>query len=241
MSTTVRKMVMSKFGGCRKWPYHGQSNRRTNVPHVNFPKCESLHTLVHPLWAASFWHNQNASYKNGVRLAHQNSHKVTISTCLLRWSYGLEPEVSPPAKINWQRGASRRRRRSIVRLPPNFFFRLTTLTKTTVALALITLMIMMLTMAMLTSMMTSTVQPKTAVAVVAPSTKVMVTMTNATIVTTSRISTTSTMVKSIDGSEQYDGSAGGGVDDQYDPNDASYIDGQHDDNQYDDRNDRNNS
>ena len=87
LSTTVRNMVMSNFGGCRKWPFHGQPNRRTNLPHVNFPECESLHTLVHPLWAASFWYNQNASYKNGVKLAHQNSRKVTISTYLLRWSY----------------------------------------------------------------------------------------------------------------------------------------------------------
>ena len=31
---------------------------------------------------------------------------------LLRWSYGLAPDVSPPAKIEWRRGASRRRRRS---------------------------------------------------------------------------------------------------------------------------------
>ena len=43
----------------------------------------------------------------------------------------------------------------------------------------------------------------------------------------------------IDGSEKYDGSAGDGHDDQYDPNDASYIDDQHDDNQYDNYDDRN--
>ena len=49
LSTTVRNMVMSKLGGCRKWPFHGQPNRRTGLPHVNFPECESLHTLVHPL------------------------------------------------------------------------------------------------------------------------------------------------------------------------------------------------
>ena len=112
LSTTVRNMVMSKFGGCRKWPFHGKPSARTNLPYINFSQCESLHTLVNPLWAASFWRTQNASYKNGVQLAHQNSHKATISTGLLRWSYGLEPEVSPPAKIDWRRGASRRRRRS---------------------------------------------------------------------------------------------------------------------------------
>ena len=96
MSTTVRNMVMSKFGGCRKWPFHGKPNVRTNLPYVSFSQCESLHTLVNPLWAASFWRTQIASYKNGVQLAHQNSHKSTIPTCLLRWSYGLEPEVDRP-------------------------------------------------------------------------------------------------------------------------------------------------
>ena len=75
---------MSKFGGCRKWPYTGQSNRPTSLPHVSFAECNSFHTLVHSLWAASFWHNANESYKNGVRLVHQNSHKAVISTCLLR-------------------------------------------------------------------------------------------------------------------------------------------------------------
>ena len=103
---------MSKFGGCRKWPYPGQSHYPTSFPYVSYAERNSFHSLVDPLWEASFWHNASALYKNGVRLAHQNSRKVTISTCLLRWSYGLEPEVSPPAKIDWRRGASRRRRRS---------------------------------------------------------------------------------------------------------------------------------
>ena len=101
LSTTVRNKVMSNFGGCRKWPYPGQSHYPTFLPHVHFAEFSSFQTLVHPLWEASFRHNANASYKNGVRLVHQNSHKAAISTCLLRWSYGFEPEVSPPAKIDW--------------------------------------------------------------------------------------------------------------------------------------------
>ena len=47
------------------------------------------------------------------------------------------------------------------------------------------------------------------------------------------------MIKNIDDSEKYDGSAGDVHDDQYDPIDASYINDQHDDNQYDDYDDRN--
>jgi len=50
--------------------------------------------------------------KNGVRLAHQTSHAPIIPDGLLRWSYGLASDFSPPAKIDWRRGASRRRRRS---------------------------------------------------------------------------------------------------------------------------------
>ena len=50
--------------------------------------------------------------KHGVRLAHQKSHSATIPGNLLRWSYGLASDFSPPAKIDWRRGASRRRRRS---------------------------------------------------------------------------------------------------------------------------------
>ena len=103
---------MSKFIGCLKWSYNGQSSCRTNLPHVNFAECEPFYTLVHPLWAASFWQNADESLKHGVRLAHQKSHKGAIPSGLLRWSYGLAPDVNPPAKVDWRRGASRRRRRS---------------------------------------------------------------------------------------------------------------------------------
>ena len=74
--------------------------------------CKSFHSLVNPLWAASFWQNVDESVKNGVRLAHQKSHAPIIPDGLLRWSYGLASDFSPPAKIDWRRGASRRRRRS---------------------------------------------------------------------------------------------------------------------------------
>ena len=75
--------------------------------------CKSFHPLVSPPWAASFWRNAETLLKNGVRLVHQKSHdEFVIPSSLLRWSYGLAPDVSPPAKIDWRRGASRRRRRS---------------------------------------------------------------------------------------------------------------------------------
>ena len=74
--------------------------------------CKSFHSLVNPLWAASFWRNVDTSLKHGAQLAHQQSHATIIPGGLLRWSYGLAPDVSPPAKIDWRRGASRRRRRS---------------------------------------------------------------------------------------------------------------------------------
>ena len=112
LSTTVQYMVMSNFGGCRTWPYNRQPSRLTNFPHVNFSECESIHRLVNPLWAASFWRNVDASLKHGVQLAHQKSRAIIIPDGLLRWSYGLAPDVSPPAKTDWRRGASRRRRRS---------------------------------------------------------------------------------------------------------------------------------
>ena len=73
---------------------------------------KSFHSLVSSLWVASFWRNAGASLKYGARLAHQKSHKAVIPSGLLRWSYGLALDVSPPAKIDWRRGASRRRRRS---------------------------------------------------------------------------------------------------------------------------------
>ena len=112
LSTTVRNMVMSKFDGCHKWPYNGQSSRLTNLPHVNISECESFHTLVHPLWVASFWRTADASLKHGVQLAHQKSCRIIIPSGLLRWSYGLAPDVGPPAKVDWRRGASQRHRRS---------------------------------------------------------------------------------------------------------------------------------
>ena len=230
---------MSEFGGCRKWPYHGQSNRPTNLPHVNFAKCESFHTLVHSLWAASFWHNASASYKNGVRLAHQNSYKVTISTCLLRWSYGLEPEVSPPAKFDWRRGASRRRRQSNRASSAEFLLSVNG-----------------------TNEDDSGADVDNADYNDAHNNDDDVDddINSATEDGSDGGHTFNQgdghddqrddrsdvahhdhqhHDKNVDGSETYDGSAGGGHDDQYDPNDASYIDGQHDDNQYGDYDDRN--
>ena len=106
------------------------------------------HALVHLRRAASFWHNANESYKNGARLAHQNFHKVVISTYLLRWSCtGLSPKLV--LRRTFIGGVVRRAGAVvlIVRLRrPNFFFRLTALTKTTVALALMVLTILALTM-----------------------------------------------------------------------------------------------
>ena len=67
---------------------------------------------MNPLFAASFWRNVGESLKHGVRLTHQKSHGAIIPSGLLRWSYGLAPDVSPPSKIDWRRGASRQRRRS---------------------------------------------------------------------------------------------------------------------------------
>ena len=239
LSTTVRNMVMSKFGGCRKWPFHGKPSARTNLPYVNFSQCESLHTLVNPLWAASFWRTQNASYKNGVQLAHQNSHKSTIPTCLLRWSYGLEPEVSPPAKIDWRRGASRRRRRSNRASPVECLLSVNDTNEDDSGAE---------------ANNTDDYDARN------DDSDVEDDINSATDDGSDsghtfnqgdghddRCDDHSDVAhhdhhhhdKNIDDSEKYDGSAGDGHDDQYDPNDASYIDDQHDDNQYDDYDDRN--
>ena len=43
----------------------------------------------------------------------RRSQGVVVPHCLLRWVSGLAPDVSPPAKVDWRRGASRRRRRSV--------------------------------------------------------------------------------------------------------------------------------
>jgi len=239
MSTTVRNMVMSKFGGCRKWPFHEKPNVRTNLPYVSFSQCESLHTLVNPLWAASFWRTQNASYKNGVQLAHQNSHKSTIPTCLLRWSYGLEPEVSPPAKIDWRRGASRRRRRSNRASPVECLLSVNDTNEDDSGAE---------------ANNTDDYDARN------DDSDVEDDINSATNDGSDsghtfnqgdghddRCDDHSDVAhhdhhhhdKNIDDSEKYDGSAGDGHDDQYDPNDASYIDDQHDDNQYDNYDDRN--
>ena len=107
MPTTVRRQRMVTFDGCRRWPWphkiHAQSNFQMTPP----DDFKSFHSLVSSLWVASFWRNAGASLKYGARLAHQKSHKAVIPSGLLRWSYGLALDVSPPAKIDWRRGASR--------------------------------------------------------------------------------------------------------------------------------------
>jgi hypothetical protein len=112
MPTAVRTQQMAQFAGCRRWPWTGKMHAGSSFQTPSADDSTSFHSLVNPLWAASFWQNVDASLKQGVRLAHQKSHAVTIPDGLLRWSYGLTPDVSPPAKIDWRRGASRRRRRS---------------------------------------------------------------------------------------------------------------------------------
>ena len=107
MSTTVRRMQMNQFDGCRRWPWPDKIYAQSNFQMKSPDDCKSFHSLVDPLWAASFWRNAETSLKHGVRLAHQKSHGVAIPSGLLRWSYGLAPGVSPPAKIDWRRGASR--------------------------------------------------------------------------------------------------------------------------------------
>ena len=111
MPTTVRRRQMDRFDGCRQWPYPGKIHAQSEFQMKSPDDCKSFHSLVHPLWAASFWQNADASSRDGVRLAHQKSHGIIIPSGLLRWSYGLAPDVSPPAKADWRRGASRRRRR----------------------------------------------------------------------------------------------------------------------------------
>ena len=112
MPTTVRRQQMARFGGCQRWPYPHQIHAKSNFQMTSPDDYKPFHSLVNPLWAASFWQNVDASLKHGARLAHQKSHGVIIPSGLLRWSYGLAPDVSPPAKIDWRRGVSRRRRRS---------------------------------------------------------------------------------------------------------------------------------
>ena len=104
ISTTVRRRAMNRFDGCRRWPWPHEIHQQSNFM-ASPDDCNSFHSLVSPLWAASFWRNADASLKDGVRLAHQKSHKVVIPSGLLRWSYGLAPDVSPPPKSDWRRGA----------------------------------------------------------------------------------------------------------------------------------------
>ena len=202
---------------------------------------------MNALWTASFWHIQNASYKNGVQLAHQNSHKSTIPTCLLRWSYGPEPEVSPPAKIDWRRGASRRRRRSLRASSVECLLSVNDTNEDDSGTG---------------------VDNTDDYDAHSDDADVDDDINSATEDGSDSGHTFNQgdghddqrddrndvarddrndvahhdhqhHNKNVDGSEKYDGSAGDGHDDQYDPNDASYIDGQHDDNQYDDHDDRN--
>ena len=112
MPTTVRREQMAQFDGCRRWPWPHEIYRQSNFQMTSPDDCKSFHSRVSPLWAASFWRNADASLKHGVWLAHQKIHGAIIPSGLLRWSYGLAPDVSPPAKIDLRRGASRRRRRS---------------------------------------------------------------------------------------------------------------------------------
>ena len=114
MPASVRTQQMTQFAGCRQWPWRGQIHQQSNYQLTSPARpSTSFHSLVHPLWAASFWRNADASLKHGVRLAHQQqSHAAAIPDVLLRWGYGLAPDFSPPAKIDWRRGASRRRRRA---------------------------------------------------------------------------------------------------------------------------------
>ena len=112
MPTIVRRNQMNKVDGFRQWPWPGEIHRQSNVQMTSPDDCKSFHSLVNPLWAASFWRNADASLKHGAQLAHQKCRGIIIPSCLLRWSYGLAPDFSPPAKIDLRRGASRRRRRS---------------------------------------------------------------------------------------------------------------------------------
>ena len=112
MSAAVRQQQMAQFAGSRQWPWPGKIHAGSNFQMTSPDDRKSPHSLVNPLWAASFWRNADASLKHGAQLAHQQSHATIIPDGLLRWSYGLAPDVSPPAKIDWRRGASRRRRRS---------------------------------------------------------------------------------------------------------------------------------
>ena len=112
MPTTVRRQQMAQFDGCRQWPWPHEICPQSNFQMTSPDDCKAFHPLVDPLWVASFWRNADASLKQGVRLAHEKSHEIIIPSGLLRWSYGRAPDVSPPARTDWRRGASRRRRRS---------------------------------------------------------------------------------------------------------------------------------
>ena len=69
----------------------------------------SCHSLVSPLHARAFWYSADNLLKVGVR----RSQGVGVPHCLLRWVSGLAPDVSPPATVDWRRGASQRRHRSV--------------------------------------------------------------------------------------------------------------------------------
>ena len=206
---------------------------------TSFNHCTSFHSLVNPLWAASFWQNADASLKHGVRLTHQKSHAAIIPDGLLRWSYGLTPDFSPPAKIDWRRGASRRRRRSNRASPVECLLSVNDTNEDDSGADVDN---------------TDDYDAHNDDAGVEDDI-------NSATVDGSDSGHTSNQGdghddqrddhsdvahhdhrhhdKNIDDSEKYDDSAGDGHDDQYDPNDASYIDDQHDDNQYDDYDDRN--
>ena len=167
-----------------------------------------------------------------------NSRKVAFSTCVLRWSYELEPEVSPPAKNDWRRGASRRCRRS--NRASSADFRL--------------------------SVNDAEEDENGANADGDDYSDAKNDDANIDDDISSAADDGSGNGHTfnqgdghddqrgdcndaarhdhqhhdefIDDSEKYDGSAGDGHDDRYDPNDASYIDDQHDDGQYDNKNDR---
>ena len=71
ISTAVRQQQMAQFAGCRRWPWPGKIHAGSNFQMTSPDDCRSFHSLVNPLWAASFWRNADASLKHGVQLAHQ--------------------------------------------------------------------------------------------------------------------------------------------------------------------------
>jgi hypothetical protein len=109
VSTGIRLRQMQEFGGCRRWPW--PQSYHPSAFQMQLPRREivSYHSLISPLHARAFWYNADNLLKVGVR----RSQGVVVPHCLLRWVSGLAPDVSPPAKVDWRRGASRRRRRSV--------------------------------------------------------------------------------------------------------------------------------